>query len=449
MSSTKITDAPRSGQRFEPYPAYTDSGIEWLGEIPAHWEVKQLRYTTAKIGSGKTPSGGGEVYVSEGVMLLRSQNVHFAGLRLDDVAFIDAVTDAEMAGSRVKEGDVLLNITGASLGRCCVARLNRAPANVNQHVCVIRPRRSTLKSSFLAAVVSSQSVQTQIFNTENGISRDALNFQQIGQLRVTCPTLGEQDAIADFLDRETARIDALVAKKEQLITLLQERRTALISRAVTKGLDPNAPMRDPGVEWLGEIPAHWGVTKLRYGCSLLRDGTHQPPERVAEGYPLLSVRNIVDGKLARLPDDSMISEMNFRVLERSFNIRENDILLAIVGATLGKVAVVPPSEPFAVQRSLAVLRPRRQLLDFQYLASLFQSHPFQRLLWQSVGYSAQPGIYLNALASFRVSVPPIREQAEIVKFVLEVGGIIDELIGRIREAIERLKELRTALISAG
>jgi type I restriction enzyme, S subunit len=142
-------------QRFKPYPAYKSSDIEWVGGIPAHWEVKRLRYAAAKIGSGKTPSGGAEVYVSEGIMLLRSQNVHFAGLRLDDVAFIDAVTDAEMAGSRVQEGDVLLNITGASLGRCCVARLNHTPANVNQHVCVIRPRSTVFESAFLIALKNS------------------------------------------------------------------------------------------------------------------------------------------------------------------------------------------------------------------------------------------------------------------------------------------------------
>jgi len=156
-------------RRFKPYPAYKDSGVEWLGEIPAHWDVKRVKHIARKIGSGKTPAGGGEVYVSEGIMFLRSQNIHFAGLRLDDVAFIDSKTDLEMSGSRVREGDVLLNITGASLGRTCVARLNGIAANVNQHVCVIRPQDTVLDSAFLAASLASQSVQAQIFNTEDGI----------------------------------------------------------------------------------------------------------------------------------------------------------------------------------------------------------------------------------------------------------------------------------------
>jgi type I restriction enzyme S subunit len=119
-----------------------------------------------------------------------------------------------------------------------------------------------------------------------------------------------------------------------------------------------------------------------------------------------------------------------------------------VGATLGKVAIVPPGEPFTVQRSLAVLRPRRQLLKYDYLASFHQSRPFQSLLWRSVGYSAQPGIYLNALGSFHVAVPPIREQVAIVEFLRGMAGIIGELIRRIGEAIDSLNELRAALIFA-
>ncbi len=230
-----ITGAVTKG--LDPNVPVKGSGVEWLGEILAHWEIARLRHATVKIGSGKTPSGGAEVYVSEGVMLLRSQNVHFAGLRLADVAFIDAVTDAEMAGSRVQEGDVLLNITGASLGRCCVALINGTPANVNQHVCVIRPRSRLFDAEFLAAAIASRAVQAQIFNTENGISRDALNFEQIGQLRVARPPLGEQHDIVVFCNRETAKIDALIEKIRDAMDRLKEMRTALISAAVTGKID--------------------------------------------------------------------------------------------------------------------------------------------------------------------------------------------------------------------
>ena len=222
---------------LDPEVPLENSGVEWLGEIPANWEVRRLKHTVKKIGSGKTPSGGAERYVTDGIMLLRSQNIHFRGLKLSDVAYIDAATDDEMANSRVHEDDVLLNITGASLGRCCVALLDGLEANVNQHVCIIRPDQRQNDAAFLAYSIESQSLQDQIFNNENGVSRDALNFEQIASLVLAEPTIIEQRAITTFLDQETAQIDALVATIREAIERLQELRTALISAAVTGKID--------------------------------------------------------------------------------------------------------------------------------------------------------------------------------------------------------------------
>lgn len=230
-----ITRAVTKG--LDPSAPTKDSGVEWLGKIPAHWGLTRVKDAADRIGSGKTPSGGAEVYVPGGIMFLRSQNVHFGGLRLDDVAFIDEATDVAMSGSRVTEGDVLLNITGASLGRCCVARIGGRRANVNQHVCVIRPRDGIYNPVFLAAALASDPVQAQIFNAENGISRDALNFEQIGDLVIARPPHDEQAAIAAFLDRETARIFALISKVRDAICRVNELRTALITAAVSGKID--------------------------------------------------------------------------------------------------------------------------------------------------------------------------------------------------------------------
>ena len=217
--------------------ATKETGVEWLGRIPAHWYVTRLKRKAKKIGSGKTPKGGAEVYVDDGIKLIRSQNVHFGGLRLDDVAYIDGATDEEMSGSRVVEGDVLLNITGASLGRCCVANLGESAANVNQHVCIIRPDHKRECSSFLAYSVESPAVQYQIFNNENGVSRDALNFEQIGALILATPGMVEQREIVTYLNGEAAKIDALIKKINEAIDRLEELRTALISAAVTGRID--------------------------------------------------------------------------------------------------------------------------------------------------------------------------------------------------------------------
>jgi len=213
--------------------ATKSSGIPWLGEVPAHWEVKRLRFVVQKIGSGKTPKGGAESYATEGVVFIRSQNVYDDGLRLDDVVYIDDETDEDMSGTRVKPNDVLLNITGASIGRCAPVPDDLGPANVNQHVAIIRPEREKVDQRFLHAFLCSQATKAAILADEVGSSREALNFEQIAGLPILLPPLSEQRAIAAFLDERTARIDNLITKIEQAVERLQEYRTALISAAVT------------------------------------------------------------------------------------------------------------------------------------------------------------------------------------------------------------------------
>lgn len=394
--TVSAAEYPRcASRRFKPYAAYKDCGIDWLAAIPAHWNCLALSRVCVSRCDGPFGSGlKSEHYSNEGVRVIRLQNIGWAKFSGLDEAYIHEAYASKLGDHSVVADDLLIAGLGDErhpVGRACAAPQSIEPAIVKADCFRFRLDRRRFLSQF-AAYQLSTSASATAGSLSTGSTRARINLSATAVRKIALPPIDEQEAITAFLDREMARIDALVAKKEQLIALLLEKRAALITRAVIKGLDPSAPMRDSGVEWLGQIPAHWGVTRLRYGCSLLRDGTHQPPQRVATGYPLLSVRNIVDGKLVRLPDDSMISETEFQTLERSFSVRENDVLLAIVGATLGKVAIVPSREPFAVQRSLAVLRPRRQLLHFGYLASFLQSQPFQSLLWQSVGYSAQPGI---------------------------------------------------------
>lgn len=212
------------------------SGVEWLGDIPEHWEVWKLAHLTTRIGSGKTPTGGAEVYQNEGILFIRSQNVYDGGLYLDDVVYIDEKTDEEMAWSRVKPLDILLNITGASLGRTCIVPRDLEKANVNQHVCVIRLRNSDY-SHFIAHYLKSRPAKSFYDFVQTGSAREGLNFEQIGAFPVPLPPLREQQAIAAFLDRETAKIDALSAKVTTVIERLKEYRTALISSAVTGKID--------------------------------------------------------------------------------------------------------------------------------------------------------------------------------------------------------------------
>jgi type I restriction enzyme S subunit len=275
-----------------------------------------------------------------------------------------------------------------------------------------------------------------------------LNFGNFCGVDLPLIPLQEQSAIARFLAWATNRLDRAIGAKRRIIALLQEQKQAIIHRAVTRGLDPSVPLKPSGIPWLGEIPEHWEVMSVKRTCSLVRDGTHLPPARTSTGFPLLSVRNMVGGRLIRRPDDSFISKADFDKLNSSFAMYTNDVLMAVVGATLGKVAVVKDIGPFQIQRSVSVLRPRPELMSHTFLAAFLRSPRLQQHLWQSVAYSAQPGIYLGFVANIPVPVPPtIHEQIAICDTLLREQSPIDTAISRLAREIELLHEYRTRLIA--
>ena len=213
------------------------SGVEWLGDVPEHWDVRRLGYLATKFGSGITPRGGATVYQESGVPFLRSQNIHFDGLQMKGVARIPLRLHGELASSHIKPGDVLLNITGASIGRVCSVPDDFTEANVNQHVCIIRPKRSHLLPELLAAYLSIPRMQREIQFEQSGASREGLTLQSIRNFRVLVPPLPEQTAIVEYLERATAATNAAIARARRHIELLQEYRTRLIADVVTGKLD--------------------------------------------------------------------------------------------------------------------------------------------------------------------------------------------------------------------
>lgn len=224
-----ITEAVTKG--LNPNVPMKDSGIEWIGDVPEEWEVCKLKYFTLKIGSGSTPTGGSEVYVNDGVKFLRSQNVYFEGLLLDDVVYISDEIDENMKGTRVLEGDVLLNITGGSIGRCFYVDSTLGRANVNQHVSIIRPYNSNTK--YIKYYLQSYLGQYQVKQLQTGGNREGLSAAAIKDFRfINCP-LAEQQAIADYLDKKCGEIDGLITIKQQKIESLKEYKKSVIYEYVT------------------------------------------------------------------------------------------------------------------------------------------------------------------------------------------------------------------------
>jgi len=216
---------------MRPKSEMKDSGVEWIGQIPEGWEVKKIKHVTTKIGSGITPSGGGTTYLDEGIPLLRSQNIFFGKIELEGVAYISDKIHASMSNSQVFQGDVLLNITGGSIGRCHYVETSFG-MNVNQHVCILRPAKN-ITSVFLNSLLGSEIGQGQIWFNQQGGGREGLNFQSIKNFFIPLPVKAEQVEISNYIDTVASRFAIVISLKEKEIEKLKEYKATLIDSAVT------------------------------------------------------------------------------------------------------------------------------------------------------------------------------------------------------------------------
>ena len=208
-----------------------DSGVEWIGEVPEHWEVRRVKSITSKVGSGVTPRGGGETYVDKGVMFLRSQNIYFEGFKLDDVAFITDAVDASMSNTRVKVGDVLFNITGGSIGRCYYVPEGFPKANVNQHVSIVRPYN--FSTEYLYYLLRSHMSQIQVDLQQTGGNREGLTAFALKNFVFPIPPKTEQKMIIHYLNDVDMKLEQTIQNCQNQISLLQERKQIIIDEVVT------------------------------------------------------------------------------------------------------------------------------------------------------------------------------------------------------------------------
>lgn len=231
LKQSVITQAVTKGIR--PNRPMKDSGIEWIGEIAENWSVGKIKYGVTKVGSGKTPYGGAESYPDEGVLFLRSQNIYDTGLVLDSPTFITAETDDEMKNTRVRPNDVLLNITGGSIGRCCVFPEHLLKANVNQHVSIIRVNNNVFMPQYIHYYWLSRLGKMSINLFQTGGNREGMSADAIKNSPIAMIPLDEQKEIVDYLDKKCSEIDELIAKKTSLLSELESYKKSLIYEYVT------------------------------------------------------------------------------------------------------------------------------------------------------------------------------------------------------------------------
>ena len=428
-------------ERFGPYPQYRDSGLDWLGEIPAHWEVKKWRYCCHVTEGQIAPD---DEQFRERVLIAPNHIESGTGrlLRLETAREQGAISGKYLVGP----GDIVYSKIRPALNKACIATgdwlcsADMYPVSITE---------SRLQTKFLLYFMLSAPYVQLMVDQSMRVAMPKVNRDKLAACPLLVPDPAEQRAIADFLDRETAKIDALVARKERLIELLQEKRTALITRAVTRGLDPNVPMKDSGVEWLGEIPAHWEVKRLKNVSTFVTSGSRGWAEFYSDEGPLfLRIGNVQSGSIdLNIDDVQHVDPPRGSEGERT-RVKPGDLVVSIT-AFIGAVAVVSEGLPEAfVNQHLALIRFSTAEADPRWIAYCIMSLVGQTQFAADLYGGTKDGLGLDDVRALLVLAPPIGEQERIVAYLDSQGTKLTKLVQSVRNAIDHLKEFRAALSSA-
>ena len=429
---------PSSIGKWKAYPVYKDSGVEWLGEIPEHWETRKLKRLCSFItdGSHYSPVAQlkGKSYVTVRDIIGDTIDVeHAAKISDEDFSLL------ERNGCKPRLGDVLLTKDG-TIGRAAIVARNDFV--ILSSLAILRPS-TVIDSSYLRYYLVSKLGVDQMLSWIAGAALRRLTLNVIVDLIGICPPLSEQRAIATFLDRETGKINQLIARKERFIKLLQEKRAALISHAVTKGLDPDVKMRDSGVEWLGEIPEHWEVRRLKFMASILRGKfSHRPrndPQLYDGAYPFIQTGDITATTRYITEYQQTLNDMGFAVSKQF----PTGTLIMAIAANIGDLAIL--RFPACFPDSIVGFVPVKQVnLDYLY----YNLVAMKQVMMSTATINTQLNLNVERISGLFTVCPPVAEQKAICSYLDREIARIDALISRIGEAIEKLKEYGSALISA-
>ncbi|MEH7996785.1 restriction endonuclease subunit S [Pseudomonas aeruginosa] len=438
--------------QFKPYPIYKDAGVEWLGDVPGHWKVFSLKRSVDGCTNGLW---GDEPDGENDLVVIRVADFDRATCRvgLDKLTY-RSITQKERTSRLLQSGDLLIEKSGGgekTLVGCVVLFEHEFQAITSNFVARMRPLPS-FDSGFLCYAFDSLyqgKVNFPAIKQTTGIQN--LDSESYLQERFCFPTLAEQTQIARFLGHETARIDALIEEQQLLIELLKEKRQAVISHAVTKGLDPTVPMNDSGVEWLGEVPTHWKVSKLGHYAQILT-GFPFPSASFSHDESdvrLLRGANIGVGSLKWI--DTVYWELDEGDELSSYLMTEGQIVLGMdrpwISEGMRIARVTQDDMPCLLLQRVAAITPSAGLND-EYLYCLLASALFKAYVEPDLTGVSVPHISPEQILSFQIPVPHIDEQRKISRFIKDQLDQMSALFQQASESVELLQERRSALISA-
>ena len=406
--------------------------MEWLGDVPEHWGVNRLgvHFKNRK------------EKVSDKDFKPLSVTKHGIVPQLEHAAKSDNGDNRKL----VRKGDYVINSRSDRKGSSGLADLDGSVSLIN---IVLTPFK-TIHPKFSHYLLRSYLFQEEFYKYGHGIVADlwTTNYEDMRNIHLALPSVSEQTQISNFLEQETTRIDNLIAKQEKLIELLEEQRKSIISHAVTKGLNPNAPMKDGGVEWLGEVPEHWMTPSSKHLLEIpITDGPHETPNFVDDGVPFISAEAISKGKIDFDKKRGYITPELNAIYSKKYSPKIEDIYMVKSGATTGKVAMVETTEEFNIWSPLAVFRCNKNKVLPKFLLAVFNSSHFYDALVLNWSYGTQQNIGMGVLSNIEIPCPPLKEQAEIIQHLDAQNTKFDKLISTQSQLIEKLKEYRSSIIS--
>lgn len=429
----------RQSETVRKYDTYEDSGIEWIGKIPQNWNVRKLFGLLKSIGSGTTPKGNDSYYDGDIPWLntgdLTDSYVNIIGKTVTDIAMTEC-----SALKLFDKNSVVIAMYGATIGKLGIITF---PTTTNQACCVMSCSKS-LYNKYLFYVL--YSARDYILTLSYGAGQPNISQETMKSFKLCCPDVVEQQKIADYLDKKCGEIDRVIETKKLVIEKLKEYKQSIITEAVTKGLDKSIPLKDSNIEWIGKIPQHWEIIKLKKTISLIADIDHYMPDTTDTGYSYLMTGDLKDiASKIDFENCKHISDSDYKDLSKKIHPVLDDVIFARY-ATIGTVCYVDIQKDFLVSYSCLTIRPNSEKLFGKFLYYYLISDTFKIEVSQYINSNTQSNVGLDSLQKVYMVLPNKTEQQQIAEYLDKKCSEIDKAIADKEQIIEKFTEYKKSLI---
>ena len=424
-----------------------DSGIKWVGTIPANWEINKIKYISTLKGRIGWQGLTSDEYTDEGAYLITGTDFEKGSINWDTCVHVPMRRWEEARDIQIENGDLLITKDG-TIGKVAIVKDMPGKASLNSGVLRIMPIEGYSRR-FLYWVIQSEEFWNW-FNYKNAGNSTIIHLYQgdFAEFVYAFPNYVEQESIADYLDMHCAKLDSIISDLEQQIETLQKYKKSLITEAVTKGLNKSMPMKDSGIEWIGKVPEPWDIKRIKYISTLITKGA--TPDDISfiedELHPIrfIKAENIQNGKLHQEPEFFITTADNV-TLQRAI-LRDKDILFVIAGATIGKVAKMKAElMPCNLNQAVCLIRMKASQCP-DYYNYVLQSNITSVVINLLTVQAAQPNLSMGNIANIKVPVPPLEDQIAIAEFLDGKCKQIDDTLAIKQSQLEMMRAYKTSLI---